>query len=84
MTEEQSIELFRHLNEALLLARDPGSIALIEAVKYHESLMAATSPVPAQALVKCGCDDPATCEDRDGSCPPIDYSKAWGVTGGEG
>jgi len=41
MTEETSIELFRLINEALLLATDPGTVALLEAVKFHEAGLAA-------------------------------------------
>lgn len=82
MTEGRSIELFRLLNEALEVATDPGSIALLEAVKFHETHLVLKEdlplPIPATGI-PCGCDDPATCEDRDDSCPPLTIKQNGGI-----
>ena len=53
MSEDESILLFRHLNEAIRLSEDDGCIALLEAVKFREARLAINSeknPLPAQAL----------------------------------
>lgn len=64
-----------HLNEALLIAEaaeHPGTVALLEATKFHEAQFAIEDkrelPESERGELICGCDDPALCTDRDATC----------------